>query len=97
MGFFFLIVKNSQYKFLSLGFEIQKKADFFSSNVSCIVKLKKLEYLDLILTDQYCLLSNQDKVQNMRTNFKNHTFITIMIAGCTSVFWCVMGFSLRAQ
>lgn len=29
MGFFFLIVKNSQYKFLSLGFEIQKKADFF--------------------------------------------------------------------
>ena len=49
---FFLIVKNSQYKFLSLGFEIQKKADFFSSNVSCIVKLKKLEYLDLILTDQ---------------------------------------------
>lgn len=52
MGFFFLIVKNSQYKFLSLGFEIQKKADFFSSNVSCIVKLKKLEYLDLILTGQ---------------------------------------------
>ena len=33
----FLIVKNSQYKFLSLGFEIQKKADFFLAAMSHVL------------------------------------------------------------